>query len=280
MLYTLSVRPRRLSRREPYDERGDLPTTRVAFRNPPTVDISLVIPAYNEYDNVVPLVDACHAAVAEVPGNHELLLINDGSTDATGALIDRLAAKDPFVQAIHHRGGENIGCHPSELEGMRAARGELMLFLPADLQIHPNVLPAFVAAAERADVIASHRVVRADPAWRRSLSAANNLVERLVIGVDVHDAHSSMALTRRAADLVLPRIGCDSALIPAEILIRAAEMELPVTEIPIEHHERAAGRQTGAKPSEVMRVHVDLLRLRHRLRREGVPRSGAGRSAL
>lgn len=241
------------------------------------MDVSLVIPAYNEHDNLVSLVAACRAAVAQIPGDHELVLIDDGSTDGSGALIDRLAAEDSFIQAIHHAPGQNIGCHPSELEGLRAARGDLRLFLPADLQIHPNVLPAFVAAAEQADVIASHRVKRADAAWRRLLSTGNNIVERLVIGVDVRDAHSSMALTRRAVDLVLPNIVSDSALIPAEILVRASDMGLTVTEIPIEHHERAAGRQTGAKPSEIVRVHLDLLRLRRRLRRERL-RTGGDRA--
>jgi hypothetical protein len=77
-----------------------------------------------------------------------------------------------------------------------------------------------------------------------------------------------MALTRRAVDLLVPQIVSSSALIPAEILARAKDEGLAISEIEIEHHPRAAGQQTGATPGEIIGVQVDLLRLRRRLRRE------------
>ena len=229
------------------------------------MNISLVIPAHNERENIRPLVDACMDALAPFEGSHDLVLIDDGSTDGTGELIDELAAMNPLIRPIHHPPGENIGCHPSELVGLRAARGDVALFLPADLQIHPSVLPVFLQAAKDCEIVASFRRRRADARWRRILSAVNNRVERVLLGVDVHDAHSSMLLTRRAIDLIVPSIVARSAVIPAEILIRAKQLGLPISEIDIEHRPRFAGRQTGAKLSEILRVQVDLLRLRWRL---------------
>jgi glycosyltransferase involved in cell wall biosynthesis len=231
------------------------------------MDISLVIPAFNERENLPPLVSACREALDPYPGSHEVVLIDDGSTDGTKEILSELAADDPLLRPIHHPPGQNIGCHPSELEGLAAARGDVMVFLPADLQIHPSVLPGFLAAAEAADIVASHRVRRADAPWRRYLSAANNQVERLLIGVNVHDAHSSMALTRRAVEQVVPKVVSRSALIPAEILARAARMGMKVEEIEIDHHPRQAGEQTGASLSEIVGVQLDLLRLKRRLRR-------------
>jgi glycosyltransferase involved in cell wall biosynthesis len=230
--------------------------------------ISLVIPAYNEAPNVEPLVEQCLAALAPYDGDHEIVLIDDGGSDGTGDKVRKLAEDVPALRPIHHEIGRNIGCHPSELEGFKVARGDVALFLPADLQILPSELPSFLAAAENADVVASHRVSRADPLWRRLLSAANNRVERLVMGVDVHDAHSSMLLNRRALDLLVPQIISRSALIPAEMLLRAKQLELRIVEIDIDHHPRVAGRQTGAKASQVLTVQLDLLRLRVRLRAE------------
>lgn len=232
------------------------------------MDISLVIPAFNERANIGPLVDQCLAALAAYRGSHEIILIDDGGSDGTGDRIRELAASVPEVRAVHHEPGRNIGCHPSELEGLKLARGELALFLPADLQILPSELPKFVAAADGADIVASHRVARADPLWRRALSTANNLVERALIGVEVHDAHSSMLLNRRALDLVVPRVRSRSALIPAEILLRAREHGLSVSEVEIDHHPRAAGRQTGATLKELLVVQWDLVRLRARMRAE------------
>jgi glycosyltransferase involved in cell wall biosynthesis len=232
------------------------------------VNVSFVIPAHNELENLRTLLEGCHAALAGISGRHEIVIVDDGSSDGTGDLLDELAAADPLLKALHNPVGQNVGCHPAELQAMRAATGEVLMFLPADLQILPSVLPVFLASAGGAEVVASHRARRADAPWRRWLSAANNRIERLAMGVDVHDAHSSMLLTRRAADALLPLIQSRSALIPAELLLRAKLLGLSIAEVEIEHHPRAAGRQTGAKPSEVLKIPVDLIRLRRTVARE------------
>jgi glycosyltransferase involved in cell wall biosynthesis len=232
------------------------------------VDVSLVIPAYNESENLPPLVSQCDAALAAVEGEHEIVIVDDGSTDATPGVLARLQPQHPRLRTITHEAGHNIGCHPSELEALRTTTGDVALFLPADLQIRPSCLPLFLDAAQRADVVASRRVNRADNVFRRVASAANNVVERLVMGVDVHDAHSSMLLTRRALADVVPLVVSNSALIPAEILLRARRAGLRITEIDVPHYPRATGLQTGISISEIARVQIDLLRLRLRLARE------------
>ena len=238
------------------------------------MDVSLVIPAYNESENLLPLVDACEAALAAVEGSHEIVIVDDGSTDETGKILTSLEADRPLLRTIRHEPGNNIGCHPSELEALKTVRGGVALFLPADLQIHPSSLPLFLEAAERADVVASRRLHRADNVLRRLASGTNNRVERLLMGVDVHDAHSSMLLNRRALDEVVPLVVSDSALIPAEILVRAREHGLRITEVNVEHYPRTTGRQTGVSLSEILRVQIDLLKLRRRLSRE--PRTVRG----
>jgi glycosyltransferase involved in cell wall biosynthesis len=231
------------------------------------MDTSLVIPAHNERENLSQLVAECRDVLDGEPGDHEIVVIDDGSTDGSDDLLAKLATEEPRLRVISHPPGRNIGCHPSELEGLRAARGEAAVFLPADLQIRPAVVPAFVAEIRRgADVVASHRVHRADAAWRRWLGAANNGVERALMGVGVHDAHSSMALARRALDEIVPHVAARSALIPAEILVRASRLGLRVSEIVVEHHPRAAGEQEGVRLREIARVQLDLIRLRRRLR--------------
>jgi hypothetical protein len=148
------------------------------------------------------------------------------------------------------------------------AHGDVAFFLPADLQIHPASLPRFLEAAARADIVASRRVERADNMLRRFLSSVNNRVERLVMGVDVHDAHSSMLVNRLVLEEIVPLIMSRSALIPAELLVRARQRGLRIAEIDVEHHPRVAGRQTGVELWQIVGVQVDLLRLRRRLARE------------
>ena len=232
------------------------------------MNVSLVIPAYNESENLAPLVEACEEALALVEGSHEIVIVEDGSMDDSPEVLSRLEAQSPRLRTIRHERGKNVGCHPSELEGLKVAHGDVALFLPADLQIHPSILPRFLAAADRADIVASRRADRADNVLRRVLSWLNNRVEKLVMGVDVRDAHSSMLLNRRALDEVVPLITSRSALIPAELLVRARQRGLRITEIDIEHHPRVAGRQTGVELWQIVGVQVDLLRLRRRLARE------------
>jgi glycosyltransferase involved in cell wall biosynthesis len=235
------------------------------------MNVSLVIPAYNESANLVSLVDACEDALAKVDGVHEIVIVDDGSTDASAEILSELESTRPLLRTIRHEPGKNIGCHPSELEALGTARGDVALFLPADLQIHPSSLPRFLAASADADVVASRRVARADNAVRRFLSWANNRVERLLMAVDVHDAHSSMLVNRRVLDEIVPVIRSTSAVIPAELLVRAKQAGLRIVEVDIDHYPRATGRQTGVKPSEILRVQMDMLRLRRRLAREARP---------
>jgi glycosyltransferase involved in cell wall biosynthesis len=235
------------------------------------VNISLVIPAYNESGNLVALVDACEAALAPIQGSHEIVIVDDGSTDDSADILSALEEQQPLLRSIRHEPGQNIGCHPSELEALGTARGDVALFLPADLQIHPSSLPRFLDAAARADVVASRRVLRADNRVRRFLSWANNRVERFLMSVDVHDTHSSMLVNRRVLDEVVPLIESTSAVIPAELLVRARQRGLTIAEVDVDHYPRANGRQTGVKPSEILRVQLDLVRLRRRLAREARP---------
>jgi glycosyltransferase involved in cell wall biosynthesis len=245
----------------------------------PARDISLVIPAYNEEGNIEELVRECVEVLARYPGSHELVLIEDGSTDGTRALIERLRGQTALLRPIYHEPGRNIGCHPSELEGLRAARGDVAAFFPADLQVRPSALPALLAPD--ADIVSGHRVHRADGRLREFISTVNNHVERLILGVEVHDAHSVMLFSRAALDSVVPQVRSASALIPAEILFRARTAGLRIAEVPVPHFPRVAGQQTGVTPSELIGVQLDLFRLRRTLRREAraeaapAPRTGA-----
>jgi glycosyltransferase involved in cell wall biosynthesis len=233
-----------------------------------SLDISLVIPAYNEEGNVDRLIEESLAALAAHPGDHEIILIDDGSTDRTRSLIEQYQASTPMLRPIFHERGKNIGCHPSELEGLGAVRGDIAVFLPADLQIRPSALEPMLAAAGNADIVSGRRVLRADGKARAFISDVNNRVERWMLGVQVHDAHSAMLFRRNVIDAIVPLVQSRSALIPAEILVRARTAGFRVSEVPVEHFPRVAGQQTGVAPSELIGVQLDLVRLRLMLRRE------------
>jgi glycosyltransferase involved in cell wall biosynthesis len=232
------------------------------------VNISLVIPAYNEEGNIAQLLGECVDMLAQHQGDHEILLIDDGSTDSTRRLIEDHQDTLEQLRPIFHDRGKNIGCHPSELEALRVARGDVAVFLPADLQVRPSAVEPLLEGAKDADIVSGRRVLRADGRMRAFISDVNNRVERWLLGVQVHDAHSVMLFRRSALDAIIPQVHSRSALIPAEILVRARMAGLRVAEVPVDHYPRVAGQQTGVAPRELIGVQMDLVRLRVLLRRE------------
>jgi glycosyltransferase involved in cell wall biosynthesis len=232
------------------------------------VNISLVIPAFNEEGNIEQLLRECVETLAGHEGDHEILLIDDGSTDSTRRLIEEHQPELEQLRPIFHERGKNIGCHPSELEALRVVRGDVAVFLPADLQVRPSAVEPLLRAAQDADIVSGRRVIRADGKLRAFISDVNNRVERYLLGVQVHDAHSVMLFRRSAIDSIIPQVHSRSALIPAEILVRAGMAGLRVTEVPVDHFPRVAGQQTGVAPRELIGVQMDLVKLRLLLRRE------------
>jgi glycosyltransferase involved in cell wall biosynthesis len=242
------------------------------------VNISLVIPAYNEEGNIDQLLRECVDTLAKHPGDHEILLIDDGSTDSTRRLIEGHQRELEQLRPIFHERGKNIGCHPSELEALRVVRGDVAVFLPADLQVRPSAVEPLLLGAEQADIVSGRRVLRADGKLRAFISDVNNRVERYLLGVQVHDAHSVMLFRRNAIDAIIPQVHSRSALIPAEILVRARMAGLRVSEVPVDHYPRVAGQQTGVAARELIGVQMDLVKLRLLLRREArAMRSAAAR---
>jgi glycosyltransferase involved in cell wall biosynthesis len=160
--------------------------------------ISVLIPAYNEAGNLTLLLRklACTFEANHLDG--EVVLVDDGSTDATGVEADMLAVEYPFLHVIHQR--RNRGLTEALKAGFRVVRGDPILFLPADLESDPEEdIPKLLAKlAEGYDVVAGWRKGRRD----RKLIASGiyNRVSRLLYGVDAHDMNWIKAFTREVME--------------------------------------------------------------------------------
>jgi glycosyltransferase involved in cell wall biosynthesis len=160
--------------------------------------ISVLIPAYNEAGNLTLLLRklACTFEANHLDG--EVVLVDDGSTDATGVEADMLAVEYPFLHVIHQR--RNRGLTEALKAGFRVVRGDPILFLPADLESDPEEdIPKLLAKlAEGYDVVAGWRKGRRD----RKLIASGiyNRVSRLLYGVDAHDMNWIQAFTREVME--------------------------------------------------------------------------------
>ncbi len=154
--------------------------------SPPDIELSLVVPMYNERGSVPDmyreLVDACEP----LGRAFEIVFVNDGSTDGTDALLDTLAASDPRVTAVHLR--RNFGKSPALQAGFEQVRGQIVITLDGDLQDDPAMIPAFLERIDAgADLVSGWKKQRFDPLGKRLPSKLFNAVVRRLTGIALND---------------------------------------------------------------------------------------------
>jgi glycosyltransferase involved in cell wall biosynthesis len=231
----------------------------------PVPRLSYFFPAHNEEANVRGLVEEALETLPRLAEAFEIIVVDDGSRDATGAIADELAAAHPdVVRAVHHP--TNRGYGAALLSGFRAARHELVAFTDGDRQFRVEDvgrLTERLAAADAPDVVAGYRIKRADPLIRTLYAKAYRLANRVFFGLRVRDVDCACKLFRREA---LEGLAVESggAFFSAELLTKLEAAGRTVVEVGVPHHPRTAGSPTGAKPSVVLRAVRDfwLLRLR------------------
>ena len=220
----------------------------------PDVQLSIVIPLYNEAESVGPLVEAVRSALADHSA-WELVLVDDGSRDRTVALATELAAADPRIRLVPL--ARNYGQTPAMQAGFDEARGRIVVSMDGDLQNDPLDIPRVVAKLEEGyDLVAGYRERRQDKLLSRKVPSwiANRIIRRIT-GVDIRDNGCSLKGYRRE---LLDRIYLYSDMhrfIPA---VAAATAGARISEIPVRHHARRFG-QSKYGLSRIAKVLADLL---------------------
>jgi dolichol-phosphate mannosyltransferase len=150
--------------------------------------ITILVPAYNEEDSISDLVFALRDRMP-LSESYEILVVNDGSTDATQTILETLAASIPTLRIVNHPHNMGLGC--ALRSGFRAAQGRIIVTMDADLTHPPELIPRMLEASD-ADVVIASRYVRGGgmasvPWWRAALSVAANAVFRLLFATKVRD---------------------------------------------------------------------------------------------
>lgn len=220
----------------------------------PTLDISVVVPIYNEFDNLVALHEALSWALTAMGRSYEILIVNDGSDDGSGPLLRELASEDPNMRVLSFR--RNYGQTAAMSAGFDYARGGVVVSMDGDLQNDPADIPRLVEELEQGyDIVCGWRRRRQD-AWLTRLlpsKIANQLIS-WTTGVSIHDTGCSLRAYRqwvvRSLDLYTDMHRFVAAL--------AAGVGARVSEIPVRHHPRRFGRSKYGL-SRIFRVVFDLL---------------------
>jgi len=231
------------------------------------VEVSVVIPAYNEEARLGPTLEATAAALAARGWRHEILVVDDGSTDGTVALADRLAARWPAVRVLAT--APNRGKGHAVRVGMLAARGARVVMCDADGSTPASELSRLLTALERGAAVAiGSRYAdgaRPDqPTWRRVWSRMVNLVVRRTIIPGVRDTHCGFkAFTSAAARDLFGRATVDGWGFDLEVLAMAHRLGHRVVEVPVTWHD---DRRSRVRPlHDLARVWVEVRAIRRSL---------------
>jgi dolichol-phosphate mannosyltransferase len=230
-----------------------------------TATIWLVIPTYNERENLAKIVDAAGAELERVaPGDFRILIVDDSSPDGTGAIADTLAEAHDWVEVLHRPAKSGLG--QAYLAGFRRAMdsgAQLLLEMDADFSHDPRYLPQLIAAAEHADLVLGSRYVPGGGVrdWglvRRLVSRGGGLYARLILGVDVRDLTGGFKCVRRevleAIDMASVR--AEGYVFQIEVTYRAILAGFTVREIPIVFADRTQG---SSKMSSTIALEAMLL---------------------
>jgi glycosyltransferase involved in cell wall biosynthesis len=226
--------------------------------------LSYFFPAHNEEANLRGLVEEALATLPSIAEDFEIIVVDDGSRDATPGIADELAAADPRVRAVHHP--TNLGYGAALRSGFAASRHRLIAFTDGDRQFRVADLGRLTArySQDHPEVVVGFRIRRADPLVRTVYARIYRLANRVFFGLKVTDVDCACKLFERAA-LRDIQVESGGAFFSAELLIKLHASGRRVAEVGVPHYPRTAGSPTGAKPQVVLRAMRDFWSLRLRL---------------
>ena len=200
------------------------------------VSLSIVVPVYNEAENVLPLVEQVRAALAGCPGSAEMLFVDDGSTDQTLELLERAQETDSRIRIAHFR--HNLGQTAAMAAGFRLARGRAVVTLDGDLQNDPAEIPRLAEMLKDWDAVCGVRLRREDRWWKRVSSRIANSFRNWATGDDISDTGCTLKAYRRECLDRLELYHGMHRFLPTLLRMRGYR----VTQVPVGHHPRLRGK--------------------------------------
>ena len=232
--------------------------------------ISLVLPAYNEAENIEPLVAEAIPALEASADDYEIIVVDDGSADGTAEVTRRVMETYPAVRLVEHEVNKGFGA--AVFTGFTSATKDWIFYTDADRQFVLSELERFVPYMDQADLIAGYRAPRRDPFLRVFYGKGWSALCTLTFGYTVRDVDCGFKLFRREIiEELAPQIESRGATFSIEWLVRAKRAGYRFVELPVSHRPRVAGSQTGANIDVIVRAFRELIRFRLQLWREGKP---------
>jgi glycosyltransferase involved in cell wall biosynthesis len=221
------------------------------------LDISVVIPVYNEEDNLGPLMEELETALAKTGKTFEVICVNDSSTDASLTTLKKLRGSRSWLRIIDH--SVNSGESAGEATGFQFARGKIVITMDADLQMDPADIPAFLEALKPGvDAVCGIRAKRQDDFVRRMSTKIANAYRNWITGDSISDAGCTYRAIRREALVEVPVFNGMHRFLPTMLRYQGYRVE----EILINHRPRTRGVSKYGVGNRLWRGIKDCLGMR------------------
>jgi glycosyltransferase involved in cell wall biosynthesis len=221
--------------------------------------LSVFFPAYNDSGTIASMVIRAVQAASEVTPDFEVIVVNDGSSDATAEVADELARTYPNVRVVHHP--RNRGYGGALQTGFRSATKELIFYTDGDAQYDPAELGVLWARMdENTDLVNGYKISRSDPLHRIIIGRLYHYIVSILFGLTVRDVDCDFRLMRRS---IFERVTLEktSGVICLEMMKKIQDAGFRIVEVPVHHYHRAFGRSQFFNFHRLARTGIDVMRL-------------------
>ncbi len=237
--------------------------------------VSLVIPMFNEEENIEHAIACAAEALEGCSDDWEVLIVDDASTDRSAGIVERLALADRRIRLLRHAANRKLGA--TLRTGYAAAIKSLVVYMDADLPFDPHVIGRAVQALRvtRSDMVAGYRLDRTAEGFRRTVySYLYNTLIGLLFGWPHRDINFSFKLMRREV-LQAVELRSEGSLIDAELIVKAKNLGFVIQQLGLDYFPRTRGLSTLSSPAVIGKILRELIQLypemRHPRRREEAP---------
>jgi len=221
--------------------------------------LSIFFPAYNDAGTIASLAIVAHMAARTITDDYEVIVVDDGSPDHTGALLDEMAAHFPWLRVVHH--GQNRGYGGALRTGFATASKELVFYTDGDAQYDPREMTRLWAAMSAdVDFVNGYKISRHDPLHRVVIGRIYHYFVKLAFGLRLRDVDCDFRLMRRS---VFDRVELtrSSGVICVELMKKVQDQGFRLAEVPVHHFHRSYGKSQFFNFPRVARTLLDLTRL-------------------
>jgi glycosyltransferase involved in cell wall biosynthesis len=221
--------------------------------------LSVFFPAYNDSGTIASMVIRAVQAASELTPDYEVIVVNDGSEDATPAILDELARTYSHVRVVHHP--RNRGYGGALQTGFRSATKDLIFYTDGDAQYDPAELKDLWARlTPEADLVNGYKISRSDPLHRIIIGRVYHHIVSVMFGLTVRDVDCDFRLMRRR---IFERINLEkhSGVICLEMMKKIEDAGFRIVEVPVHHYHRAFGKSQFFNFRRIAKTGVDVMRL-------------------